>query len=246
MFDILTVNGKSLESASLRKRREILQNIMGESKGRVEFHPFKTCSTGEDVMRALDDAILNNEEGIVIKNPRSKYVPDGRLPLWIKIKPDYVEGLSDPVDLAVIGGWYGSGGRGKLVSHYLCAVQGPRNEVDGTMTYRTFCKVGSGMNYKEMEGVSKLPWRQFNRDKPPKWLQAGRALKVTPDVILDPQHFPIVAVKAEKIVPSAEYAIGYTLRFPRLQAFRHDKPNEDIWTENEVEGAMVGFHFPHF
>ena len=42
---------------------------------------------------------------------------------WIKIKPDYIDGLIDTLDLVVIGGYYGEGRRrAGNISHFLLAV----------------------------------------------------------------------------------------------------------------------------
>ncbi|KAI9012368.1 hypothetical protein DFJ74DRAFT_300130 [Hyaloraphidium curvatum] len=239
IFDVVYVNGTSLEKSTLRKRREILQTLLQEDKGRVEWHPYKVCRTEAEVIAELDDAIMNNEEGIVIKNPLSAYVPGLRSKAWIKIKPDYIEGLSEQPDLLIVGGWYGSGRRSKKVSHYLCAIRASEpSAASGSSQespqYLTICKIGSGFKFAELDAISALPWKRFNRDKPPSWLKMGRSAKVTPDVILEPNKDMIITVRAEKLVESAEYTAGYTLRFPRLEKFRDDFGLEDIWSQDDV------------
>ena len=42
----------------------------------------------EDVVRALNEAIDNREEGVVLKDPDSVYQPASRKAGWIKVKPD--------------------------------------------------------------------------------------------------------------------------------------------------------------
>jgi ATP-dependent DNA ligase len=42
-----------------------------------------------------------------LKDPESLYVPNDRSINWIKLKGDYVEGLTDTLDLLIIGGYYG-------------------------------------------------------------------------------------------------------------------------------------------
>lgn len=41
-----------------------------------------------DIMKYLDDAIDNNEEGIIVKDPLSIYKPNSRNSGWYKIKPE--------------------------------------------------------------------------------------------------------------------------------------------------------------
>lgn len=42
----------------------------------------------EEVLAALNDAIDNREEGIVVKDSNSIYKPNARREGWIKIKPE--------------------------------------------------------------------------------------------------------------------------------------------------------------
>lgn len=39
----------------------------------------------------------------------ASYEPDKRTASWLKLKKDYVEGLSDSLDMIPIGAWYGNG-----------------------------------------------------------------------------------------------------------------------------------------
>jgi DNA ligase-4 len=48
-----------------------------------------------------------NEEGIMLKDPESLYVPKERGTNWLKMKGDYIEGLTDTLDLIIIGGFFG-------------------------------------------------------------------------------------------------------------------------------------------
>ena len=54
-------------------------------------------------MDELDRAILNNIEGVIIKNLESKYILGERLCHWIKLKPDHVDGMMDDLDLVILG-----------------------------------------------------------------------------------------------------------------------------------------------
>ena len=89
----------------------------------------------EEVVAALNDAIDRREEGLIIKLPSSLYRPDKRKGKsgvtllvhlftmlqtfltvqcnvgsgWLKIKPEYVDSLSDQLDVIIIGGYFGVG-----------------------------------------------------------------------------------------------------------------------------------------
>jgi ATP-dependent DNA ligase len=43
------------------------------------------------------------EEGIVVKNPLSKYDFNARGNDWVKFKPEYIDHLSDDLDLVILG-----------------------------------------------------------------------------------------------------------------------------------------------
>lgn len=97
------------------------------------------CS--QDCATALNQAIDDREEGIMIKDPQSAYKPATRKGGWYKIKPEYVGGLMDELDVIVIGGYLGVGHRGNLLSHFLCAVAVPPQDGDQPTLFHSFCKV---------------------------------------------------------------------------------------------------------
>jgi DNA ligase-4 len=48
-----------------------------------------------------------NEEGVMLKDPNSIYVPKERAINWLKLKGDYVDGMTDTMDVIIIGGYFG-------------------------------------------------------------------------------------------------------------------------------------------
>ncbi|OIT18619.1 PREDICTED: DNA ligase 6-like isoform X1 [Nicotiana attenuata] len=58
----------------------------------------------------LDDALRSSCEGIMVKSLDidAGYTPSKRTNAWLKVKRDYVEGLSDSLDLVPLGAWYGN------------------------------------------------------------------------------------------------------------------------------------------
>ena len=70
---------------------------------------------------------------------------------WLKLKPEYLEGVGDDLDLLIVGGYYGSGSRrAGVISHFLLAVCASENpETDSV--FMTFCKVGSGYTDKQLQ-----------------------------------------------------------------------------------------------
>ena len=63
-------------------------------------------------MTALEECIRDRHEGIVIKDAASIYVPGEagrRTQRWVKLKPDYIEGLGETLDMIVLAAYYGEG-----------------------------------------------------------------------------------------------------------------------------------------
>lgn len=44
----------------------------------------------------------------MLKDPESPYVPKQRAMNWMKMKGDYIEGLTDTLDLIILGGYFGN------------------------------------------------------------------------------------------------------------------------------------------
>ena len=101
-----------------------------------------TSYCSQDCVDALNDAIEQREEGIMIKDPMSAYKPNTRKGGWYKIKPEYVGGLMDELDVLVVGGYFGGGHRAGMFSHFLCAVAvPPTSDDEHPTTFHSFCKV---------------------------------------------------------------------------------------------------------
>ena len=90
--------------------------------------------------------------------------------------------------------------------------------------FYSFCKIGSGYSIQELYEFNlklKDKWHKFDKKNPPAHLEVAYE---KPDKWIDPKDSIIVQVKAVEIVPTDKYKTGYTLRFPRLEKFRDDKP----------------------
>ena len=104
------------------------------------------------MVKALNDAIDRQEEGLILKNPDSIYKPAAKIGGgWYKIKPEvnfllemqffiffiylskspfvlnlqYTVGLTDELDLIIMGGYFGEGRHKANISHFLVGVAVP-------------------------------------------------------------------------------------------------------------------------
>ncbi|XP_015777193.1 PREDICTED: DNA ligase 4-like [Acropora digitifera] len=98
VFDILVINEKKLANVPLRERIKTMEKLLKPKPGYLQFVERQDAATRADVVKALNEAIDKREEGLVIKSPSSVYKPNLRSGSgWLKIKPEYVDSLSDEV-----------------------------------------------------------------------------------------------------------------------------------------------------
>lgn len=261
VFDILIFNDTVLTNKGLKERCEYLKKSFEEIEGRIMFSKQEIASSNQQVVDALNNAIDSRLEGIVVKDPDSVYKPSMRGGGWFKVKPDYMLGLNDDLDLLVVGGYYGTGRRSGLLSHFLLAVavheddedsssinpkpvqeddldldgnDGVEKVVNHPKLFYSFCKIGSGYTIKELYDFNQKlanKWVKFDKKTPPQHLNLTYE---RPDVWLEPKDSFIVQVKAVEICTSDKYKTGCTLRFPRLEKFRPDKSWFECMTLKEL------------
>lgn len=236
VFDVLLVNGQKFGKETLRKRYDTLQTVFTPTKGRIQLVHKKEVSSIQEVVNALNEAIDDREEGIMVKDPSSIYRPDKRGEGWLKIKPEYVDGLMDELDLLIVGGYWGKGRRGGMMSHFLCAVAEAPCPGEKPSVFHTLCRIGSGYTMKELYDLGlKLAkhWKVYRKSDPPASLLCGTE---RPEVYIEPCHSVILQVKAAEIVGSDMYKTNCTLRFPRIEKIREDKEWHQCMTLAELDG----------
>ncbi|XP_057191065.1 DNA ligase 4-like [Triplophysa rosa] len=223
VFDVLLLNDEKFANEPLKKRYEILHTIFTPLKGRFQLVSKSEGRTTQEVVNALNEAIDNREEGIMVKDRMSIYKPDKRGKEWLKIKPEYVDGLMDELDLLIVGGYWGKGRRSGMLSHFLCAVAEEPSPGEKPTVFHTVCRIGSGYTLKELYDLGlKLAkhWKIYNKNHPPASILCGTE---KPEVYIEPQNSVIIQVKAAEIVSSEMYKTSCTLRFPRIERIREDK-----------------------
>jgi len=77
----------------------------------------------------------------MVKDPESIYKPNVRKGGWYKLKPDYISGLMDELDVLVVGGYFGVGSRSHMMSHFLCAVAVAAADGQHPTSFHSLCRV---------------------------------------------------------------------------------------------------------
>ncbi|KAM9965481.1 hypothetical protein ACTFIW_005297 [Dictyostelium discoideum] len=234
-FDLLYLNGQSLIDEPLIKRREHLVENFIASDGVFAFAKYSNISDVNDIQSYLEEAVEGNCEGLMVKTLKEKsiYEPSRRSYNWLKIKKDYMQGMTDSLDLVPIGAWYGKGKRTGTYGAYLLACYDENNE-----EFQTLCKIGTGFSDEQLTTfTSQLkphlinqPRNQFRFSdsiKPDVWFSPSCVWEVlAADLSISPVHTAASGV----LDPNK----GIALRFPRFIRIRPDKSPEDATSSDQV------------
>lgn len=231
IFDILHLNGNSLLQHALYERKELLYKSIKEIPTRVETVKHIECLTIEEVVSIFRKATQEKEEGVVVKNPRSPYMPNVRSKdAWVKLKPDFVSNIASDLDVIILGGYYGGGKKsgGKLYSYLV----GVRNN-DGT-EYYPVGKVATGLSERDRDYLLEELEEDWICDIPEN-VQPGID---SPDVWIDPEDSRVLEVRAMQIIPCEKRPSGVTFRCPRIEKIRYDKEPEGIITLERLQSLI--------
>ncbi|XP_010273583.1 PREDICTED: DNA ligase 4 isoform X1 [Nelumbo nucifera] len=245
-FDILYAGDTSVIHQSLKERHEILRKAVKPLKGRLEIlvpngglnahrpsgEPCWSLIANNvaDVERFFKETVENRDEGIVLKDLGSKWEPGDRSGKWLKLKPEYVHASSD-LDVLIIGGYYGSGRRGGDVAQFLLGLAERSAPNVYPRRFISFCRVGSGLSDDELNALlTKLkPYfrkNEYPKKSPPSFYEVTNNSKERPDVWIDsPEKSVILSITSDiRTIRSEVFAAPYSLRFPRIDRVRYDKP----------------------
>ena len=224
VFDILSVDGKSLVEKPYFERRIILTEIIKKNDTLVPDEYFKSKDALE-IQKLHDKFLEEGFEGAVIKQWSGEYLPGRQGWNWVKIKE--AEGttgkLSDTFDLVILGYYLGRGKRTSFgIGAFLAGIK-----KDGKWV--SIAKVGTGLTDEEFRDLKKRLGENEVKEKPKDYLVSGSLI---PDVWVEPMV--VVEVAADEITKSPNHAGGVALRFPRLVKFREDKSPKQSTTWKEV------------
>jgi len=158
-----------------------------------------------EIEQAFQDARQRLNEGLMIKDPESFYLPGARGMFWFKLKKELAT-----LDVVVVAAELGHGKRNNVLSDYTFAV---RDDVTGELL--PIGKAYSGLTDAEIAELTEHFKKNTIADH-------GRYRTVKPDVVLE--------IAFNSIQPSTRHASGLALRFPRIKGIRRDKNVDSIDT----------------
>ncbi len=233
MFDALYVDGRDLTLKAYPSRRTQLENVIKENDRVKPARQIKTNNLKE-LENFFEEAIEDGCEGLICKSvgTDSVYQAGARGWMWIKYKRDYKSEMTDTVDLAVVGAFYGRGKRAGTYGALLLATYNHESD-----TFETVTKLGTGFTDEDLK---KLPELLRNHIVPRKHSRVESSL--TADVWFEPKV--VLEVLGAEItlspihvcaVDSIRKGSGLAIRFPRFTGkYRTDKKAEDATSSTEV------------
>jgi len=135
-FDVIKFEKKLLIEQPFEERRKYVERLEGPG---VKVAETTIVSSVNDLEERIKTTLNNREEGIVCKNPLSKYIPGGRTLDWVKFK------RSETLDLAIVG-LYKEEYSDLPITSVLCATYNNK-----TGLYETIGKIGVIRNKLALE-----------------------------------------------------------------------------------------------
>ena len=202
-FDLLLLNNRSLLKTTLRDRRELLRTL--KLPPQFQIAKVSAAHTADEIDAAFSLARRRMNEGLMVKDPESYYVPGRRGMFWFKLKKELAT-----LDVVVVAAELGHGKRNHVLSDYTFAVRD-----DATGELLPIGKAYSGLTDVEIAELTE----HFKQNT---IVDHGRYREVKPDTVLE--------VAFDSVQPSTRHASGLALRFPRIKAIRRDKNVDAIDT----------------
>jgi ATP-dependent DNA ligase len=206
IFDLLSYDGRSLLDERLTERKKIIETI--HWSGPLQVAPFLLLESRVDLEPFFREAELRRNEGLMLKDAESLYIPGKRGMSWLKWKKALAT-----LDVVVTGVEFGHGRRRDVLSDYTFAVQDNGKLLNIGKAY-------SGLTDVEISEMTEFFKQHTVQD-------LGRFRLVEPTVVIE--------VAFNGMQKSNRHASGYALRFPRIVRIRTDKTAADVDTLETVQ-----------
>ncbi len=212
LFDVIYCNGRSIIDEHLLKRREVLETIIKQSKGKIVLTKKLITDNEAKAKKFFEDCLKEGNEGVMIKSISSSYVSGRYVNGWMKLK-----NILEPLDLVIVKSEFGEGKRANWLTSYTVACKSGNDLLEVGKVSTGIKEKAEGLTYKEM--TEKLKQLIIKEE--------GKEITVKPKIIIE--------VGYEEIQKSPSYTSGFALRFPKVKGIRSDKTLEEINTIKDVQ-----------
>ncbi len=234
VFDVIYAGGELTLDKPLSERAQVLDRVFAganriaprpvvNAQGKLLFEaqieeaavsgwvlraPSVRADSAEQLEQYFEQAMARGNEGLMIKDLESPYMPGRRGRWWLKLKRELAT-----LDVVVTATEFGHGKRIHVLSDYTFAVRKGDELVNIGKAY-------SGLTDKEIADLTEWFLAHTTADH-------GHLREVEPKIVLE--------VVFNAIMRSERHDSGFALRFPRIVRVRQDKLPEEIDTVEQVE-----------
>ena len=204
LFDIVYMNGRTLFDEKFSERRKILKKRVKPIRGRFQLAEQLVTKDLKKAEKFYKQSLSAGQEGVMVKNLDAKYVFGRRVAGgWLKVKPTL-----ENLDLAIIGGTWGTGKRAGWIGSLILGVRKDSKFLECGM-------LGTGIKEKKAKEGDITFAHMTKILRPHIESEKGHNVEIRPKIIIE--------VAYEEIQRSPTYESGYALRFPRFVRMRPDK-----------------------
>ncbi|HLJ28633.1 MAG TPA: ATP-dependent DNA ligase [Candidatus Angelobacter sp.] len=174
---------------------------------RVIQSPVARADSAEHLEKIFEESRERGNEGLMVKDIHSPYLPGRRGKSWLKLKRELAT-----LDVVVTAVEWGHGKRIKVLSDYTFAVRAGEQLLNVGKAY-------SGLTDAEIAEMTQWFLQHTIEDQ-------GFRRVVEPQIVLE--------VAFNNVTKSDRHASGFAMRFPRIVRIRTDKRADDIDTLETV------------
>ncbi|HLD78775.1 MAG TPA: ATP-dependent DNA ligase, partial [archaeon] len=215
VFDATLLAGEQLFERTLAERRALLERALKPIPGKFQLSEQLATTDLKKAKAFYAAALAANQEGVMVKNLDSLYLPGRRAGFWLKVKP-----VMESLDLAIIGGTWGTGKRTGWLGSFLLGCRTPEG-------FAACGMIGTGVKEKapakprpDGRDEESVTFAELTKLLKPHITEGrGSSVTIKPKVIIE--------VAYEEIQKSPTYESGFALRFPRVLRVRSDRGPHD-------------------
>jgi DNA ligase-1 len=207
-FDLLHLDGEDLLDRPAAERLAALAAVAPPGVLVPRVRPADPA----EARRFLEDALARGHEGVMVKDPGSRYEAGRRGAAWLKVKP------ARTLDLVILAAEWGHGRRRGFLSNLHLGARDPSTG-GYVMLGKTFKGLTDEMLRWQTERLLEL---ETSRDP--------LTVHVRPELVVE--------VAFSDVQASSRYPGGVALRFARVKGYRPDKRPEDADTVDAVRALL--------
>ena len=190
LYDLIYLNGECLMRKPLNERKRLISLLVNEIPNYVHISSvsildFRQSSSSsyfsslETLRQLYLECLDRKEEGLIIKNADSFYIPGDRFNWW-KLKKDYIEGYGDTAEFSIVGAIKTKGIFDTFIVACLTNKDDLENDPLKYPSFQAIFTVSLGLTHSELDLLQAIleARKELNRERLPYDCQFAKGFKV--------------------------------------------------------------------